>query len=251
MSNANRSEEEGKMSEIQSLISRVQWLATSVDRWNRAMLWGLVAAAIAAFWIVISTRLTVTRAKQLSIAQDELSDAKGRQLSLDLRDKDLRIAGLNRDSEALKSENLTLQSSLFSLQRQSESRWLTGEQKAKLSKLLSGAGENGAAIVSALMDGEASDFADDFDSSFQAAHWQTKRIKNLISGKFGVFVVTAEGTSLPRTKLLSDALTAVGIPHEVTTVKDGDASTSPAFQAGFLYLVIEHKPLPMAKNPRK
>jgi hypothetical protein len=101
------------------------------------------------------------------------------------------------------------------------------------------------------MDGEAADFADDFKSALESAYWQTVRIVNRISSKFGVAVVTCEGTQGPvllLAKRLSDALSAAGIAHELATFKNGDASTSPAFQSGYLYLVVEHKPLPAAKQ---
>jgi hypothetical protein len=104
----------------------------------------------------------------------------------------------------------------------------------------------GVAIVSPMADGEASDFADDFNSAIHdGAGWDTVRIKNRITEKFGVSVVTVDGTQpSPALNRLDWALTAIGVPHEVTTIKNGDASTSPPFQAGHLYLVIEHKPLP-------
>jgi hypothetical protein len=46
----------------------------------------------------------------------------------------------------------------------------------------------------------------------------------------------------PGVNALSDALTAIGITHEDLPYKDGDASSSPAFKAGYIYLVIGHKP---------
>jgi hypothetical protein len=150
------------------------------------------------------------------------------------------------EQERIRLENLTLQSRLASLQKQSEPRRLTGEQRASLTKRLASI-KDGLTIVSPMADGEASDFADDFNSAVQSAGWQTLRIANRISIKFGLSVVTVDGTALPQTQRLSDALTAIGLPHDVTTVKNGDASTSPAFQAGFLYLVVEHKPLPTTR----
>lgn len=167
---------------------------------------------------------------------------------------DARVAGLEKDAADAKAEMAKQQTraalaekNLLELQGQVEPRRLTESQKAELVRLLTGGGPNGVAIVTPLMDGEASDFADDFKSALEAANWQTVRIVNRISSRFGVAVVTCEGTGgpvLPLAKKLSDALTAAGIAHELTTFKAGDASTSPAFQAGYLYLVIEHKPLP-------
>lgn len=169
---------------------------------------------------------------------------------------DSRVAGLEKDAADAKAEMAKQQTraaiaekSLLELQRQAEPRRLSHGQKSELGSLLTGRGPNGVAIVTPLMDGEASDFADDFKSAVEAANWQTVRILNRISGKYGVAVVTCEGTQGPvllLAKRLSDALSAAGIVHTSETFKDGDASTSPAFQAGYLYLVIEHKPLPPA-----
>jgi hypothetical protein len=64
------------------------------------MLWGLVIAAIAAIWIVLSTRLAVIRAKELGTTQGLLSDAKDRQLQTDLKAKDIEIGNLRVKADA-------------------------------------------------------------------------------------------------------------------------------------------------------
>ena len=127
-------------------------------------------------------------------------------------------------------------------------RRLSGKQKTQLAESL-GIHRFGLTIVSPVVDPEASDFADDLDSAIHdGAHWETLRIRNRISLKFGVSIVTAKGTpELPESKVLDAALTAIGVAHDITVVENGDASTSPQFQAGFLYLVVEHKPLPAEK----
>jgi hypothetical protein len=165
------------------------------------------------------------------------------QFDRDLTDAKMELGKQQeRTAEAIeKAESERL--ARIKLEKELGPRRLTGEQKFELAKLLGGV-KAGVAIVSPMADGEASDFADDLDSAIKAASWETVRIKNLITEKFGLSVVTTEGTKLPSAKLLSDALTAVGILHNVTAVKNGDASISPAFQAGYLYLVVEHKPFP-------
>lgn len=85
MASATLSQKLGINSEIDSLTQRVTDLTYAVDFWNRWMLWGLVAASVAALWIVGATRLTVVRSKQLSMAQELLDSAKERQLQLDLK----------------------------------------------------------------------------------------------------------------------------------------------------------------------
>lgn len=212
--------------------------------------WGLIVGLVIG---VISTCLIVWMGKaKEAYLQKQVADTNARASDAQkiASEAGKETAEALVEQERLRNENLVLQSQLLELRKQSEARRLTGEQKSELVKLLSG-GNEGVAIVSPMADPEASDFADDFDSALQAAHWDTLRIRNRISTKFGVAVVTVEGTVLSRTKRLSDALTSVGIPHDVTTFKAGDASTSPPFQAGYLYLVIEHKPLPGIKSPKQ
>lgn len=83
------------VSEIQALTSRIGTLGQSVDFWNTWMVWALVFAAIAAIAVVVATRIALTRAKQLAYVQAELTQAKDRQLRLDLKDKDEKIAEAN------------------------------------------------------------------------------------------------------------------------------------------------------------
>lgn len=84
-------------SEIHTLTQRVTDLTNAVDLWNRWMLWGLLAAAVVAAWIVLTTRLAVNRSKDLSISQGLLDAAKDRQLQADLKDKDTAIGQLRVD----------------------------------------------------------------------------------------------------------------------------------------------------------
>jgi hypothetical protein len=90
MPNGQSSEGE-KVSEIQALTARVNVLSQSVDLWNLLMLWGLGVALIATAFVFIATRLIITRSGELSATQELLSAAKDRQLSSDLRDKDVKI----------------------------------------------------------------------------------------------------------------------------------------------------------------
>lgn len=196
---------------------------------------------------------------RLATGESDLAAAKlelGKQ-QVRAADADVRVAGLETEAanagiEMAKQQTRAAiaEKSLLELRAQVAPRRLSGKQKAELAALLAGEGRNGVAIVSPMMDGEASDFADDFKSAVETAHWETLRIVNRISSKFGLAVVTCEGTGEPvlaLAKRLDDALNSVGIAHEVTTFKNEDASTSPPFQTGYLYLVVEHKPLPNAK----
>jgi hypothetical protein len=86
----NRSEG-GNVPDIQRLSQSVRDLSASVDLWNELMIIGLAIAAVAAVFVVIATRIIVNRTGQLSTAQELLSVAKDRQLSSDLKDKDVKI----------------------------------------------------------------------------------------------------------------------------------------------------------------
>jgi hypothetical protein len=90
------------VSEIDSLAQKVTQLSASADFWNKAILWCLGAAALAAVFIVITTRLAILRTGQLSDAQGELANAKERGLASDLRAKDLQIAGLDKEAAELR-----------------------------------------------------------------------------------------------------------------------------------------------------
>jgi hypothetical protein len=124
-----------------------------------------------------------------------------------------------------------------------EPRRLTGAQKEELVRQLKGT-VSAVVIVSRVLDTESSDFAGDFDTALRAgAHWDTLRIRNRLSSKYGVSLGTVTGTQFsPEARLLDNALIAIGIVHDNPVFANGDASTSPAFQPGYLYLVIEQKP---------
>ena len=80
----------GNSSEIDSLTQRVVLLTNAFDFWKRWMLLGLGFAALAAIWIGVTTRLTIVRSKQLTVAQGDLDAAKEGQLNLDLKQKTLK-----------------------------------------------------------------------------------------------------------------------------------------------------------------
>jgi len=76
------------VSEIQALTVRAERPSKSVDWWNAAMIRTLILAAIAAVAVVVTTRIALARAKQLSNAQSEFSQAKDRDLQRALKGKD-------------------------------------------------------------------------------------------------------------------------------------------------------------------
>ena len=232
---------------IQGLIDHAHDLSQKVDWWNGAMLWTLILAAIAATLVVITTRMVILRSGQLADAQNEIIELKESEASLKIAAAQKAAGEANERAAEANEKTEREKLARLELERGVSPRRLTGEQRAELTKLLRRV-KAGVAIVSPITDGEASDFADDLDSAIKGASWETLRIKNRITEKFGLSVVTATGTALPSIKLLDDALTAIGVLHNVSTVKDGDASISPAFQTGYLYLVVDHKPLPQHRS---
>src|SRR5712691_4395853 len=84
--------------EIQVLTEHVRVLSQATDWWNALMIWALMAAAISAAAVVGTTMMALKGARQVAAAQSALIDAKDKQLALDLRDKDVKIAQAGKDA---------------------------------------------------------------------------------------------------------------------------------------------------------
>ncbi len=119
--------------EMESLISRVNDLQRSLDFWSTGNVWFVAATVMVAAALFFTQFMSVRRAKDLSRAQSELSEAKERQLVVDLKEKDERIseagekasaadqraaeaneraAQLEMKAEKLHKENIDLEASL-------------------------------------------------------------------------------------------------------------------------------------------
>jgi hypothetical protein len=97
--NNNAAISEGEnVPEIQTLSQRVLALNQATDWWNTAMIWALVFTALSAIAVVGTTVMALKRAKQVGDAQAELIHAKDAKLTLDLGDKDLKIAQAGKDA---------------------------------------------------------------------------------------------------------------------------------------------------------
>jgi hypothetical protein len=81
---------------IDSLTSRIDSLNRSADWWNSGYLLFVTLSVILAGVTVYFQYTAVKKARLLADAQAQLSRAKEQQLSGDLKDKDLKIAGLNK-----------------------------------------------------------------------------------------------------------------------------------------------------------
>lgn len=226
-----------------------------LDYWERAenIAVGFVIIGVIGEYIADFTKFARTEEKQkklakistllliLSLAAELICLVKSNHLSGQI------IAELGKDTaEAQKiAEREKLDRVKF--ENQMIARRLTEIQQVALFKLLQVRPE-AIVIVTSFQDSEAADYAEDFESVFRRAGWETMRIRNHISTKFGLQLGVTEGTLLEGPKRISAALLSAQIPHQTVSFKDGDASTSPAFQKGVIYLVIEHKPEPVSTN---
>lgn len=247
------------MPEIQALMDRIQRLGQSVDHWNAAMVGALILTAAAALAVLFTTRMVIVRSKQLSEAQGTLLRAKDAQLSLDLKTKDERIADLNRQASDAEREIALANQHAAEATAKAESerlarvklehelapRRLNAEQIHKLAELLKDEPEP-IAIVSAVVDGESADFANDFDTAFKAAGWETKRFPTRITVERGLEIGTqgkASGLIAQVMSRVQRAFTAVGIPCRIAEFRADDHSFSAiGFEKNVLYIVVNHKP---------
>ncbi len=155
-------------------------------------------------------------------------------------------AQLRKDAESERLARVKLEGAVAS-------RRLNGKQKAKFTSFLKQYPDPvGIVVVSAALDSESSDFADDFNSAITDAQWKTLRLRDRLTSKTGISLGVFEGTPeldpwnrpiLKLKKRIADALTAIEVPYnDVTFGKDDKNSTFTPFERGPIYLVIEHKP---------
>jgi hypothetical protein len=176
----------------------------------------------------------------------DLTEAK-----TELGKQETRAADAEAHLEKLRGDNLKLQADLLKLRKESEPRRLAGTQRYTLHDLLESM-PTPIAVVSRLFDTEGSDFADDFESAFRAAHWTPIRVRDRISTAYGVSIgFVPEATEPPEINLLSDALTAIGVHHDIVHLVDGDGSMSPHVQRHVLYLLIEQHPPLAGTSPKR
>jgi hypothetical protein len=81
--------------DIQSVTDEIQRLSQSVAWWNKWVIGGMAATAIAASVLVIAQMMVNREAKSLSEAQDRLLKLKDEKLSKELSDKGVLIAEAN------------------------------------------------------------------------------------------------------------------------------------------------------------
>lgn len=121
------------MQEIQSLILRIQRLGQAVDWWNTAMIIALIIAALAAVAVVVTTRMALVKAKELTDAQGELDKAKDRELQDSLKAKDVDIGKVQLVADEAKERTAKVESD--NLQLKTELERATAESRSKQAEL--------------------------------------------------------------------------------------------------------------------
>lgn len=193
---------------------------------------GLIAGLVAG---VVSTVLIVW-----------MGNVKEGYLKRDVAHAQLSAAEANEKAEAEKLARVRLEKDV-------SPRRLTGEQRIKLTKLLEQyADPVGIVVVSAFLDSESSDFADDFNAAIADAKWKTLRFKDRLTQRTGISLGVLEGTPrldpwgrpiIELKQRVGEALTGIGILYnDATFGKDDIHSTGVEFERGPIYLVVEHKP---------
>jgi hypothetical protein len=151
------------------------------------------------------------------------------------------------ETERLQALTTEAERRLEALRAEVADRRLSPVQRERILSGLQGR-KSVAVVVSPMADPEAGAFADDLARVLREAGWETARIRNRITTETGLALGAVSGVRFsPEAELLIAALKDVGVPHRIVEFQDGDASTSPQFKRGFLYLVVEHKPGPTVK----
>jgi hypothetical protein len=227
------------MGELRRFIMLPMWPSENTasklyDLANGALIVGLVIGVISTCLIVrMGGKKDAYLKKALSETNERAANAEQRAAEANKAAEDERLARIKLEGQVV-------------------GRRLSGAQKAKLTAILkSDPDPVGIVIVPAFWDGESSDFADDFNAAIADAKWKTFRIKNRATERIGVSLGIVEGTpeldpwhrSIAGLRQeVAKALDAIGVPyHDVIFGKSELASTSPPFEPGPIYLVIEHK----------
>ncbi len=85
-------------SEIQSLTTQSNNLSASIDRWNSSYVWFGGIALLIALFVFTAQFIIIRKSRLLATVQGNLLAAKDRELQIDLRDKDVQIAGLHAEA---------------------------------------------------------------------------------------------------------------------------------------------------------
>ncbi len=163
------------------------------------------------------------------------ANAKAEGFRLEIARANAASAQANEIAERERLARLKLEASL-------SPRRLTGMQIEQLVSSLKRSPVGSIVIVSALLDVESSDFADDFDKAFIGAGWKTWRYKNRSTEETGLKIGTVSGTfDGGEAKEIGNLIASVGVRVEPVSFRLDDQSTAPNFEKGVLYFVVDHK----------
>jgi hypothetical protein len=155
----NHSTGELIMMEIQSLTSRIHDLQRAFDFWTTGYVWLVAITVFLAIALFLTQFMSVRRGKELTQAQTELAAVRDRQLTMDLKEKDEKIAEANARAAE----------SLLALERFKKPRRLSSEQHALLVENLKRFA--GTEYDLAANDPESLDFALDIERALGDAGW--------------------------------------------------------------------------------
>ena len=148
---------------IEDLTRQAAQLHDTVNWWNDWVVRSLIAAALAAAAVVVTTRMQLFRAKQLDEVQAQLLKSKEAQLASDLKDKDVKIAEANERANQAALE----------LAKFKAPRTLSGEQMNQIvMKMRRFAGTEFDGGVGPVNDPEPLHLFDQIAQSLTAAGWR-------------------------------------------------------------------------------
>jgi len=170
---------------ISTLNQRVEDLEGSVNFWNDLYIWLLAFTTLLAAVLFVTQYVAGKRGRQLATAQKELLEAKDKQLSLDLKSKDVGIEEAKKDAatassraEDLKKQNLETEKKLeqerlsrIELEERVAFRRIVPKERTELaSRLKSFAGQT-VGLWFNVGDHEGAIFASDIASALEVAKW--------------------------------------------------------------------------------
>ena len=180
------------MSDVQTLTERARVLSQSVDWWNTAVIFALVCAALAAIAVVVTTRVAFVRAKALTDTQAKLLQVKEAQLTIDLKDKDLKIADAggkaataeriadgfrleiaNANERAAQANRIAEEERLarIRIEEKMAPRRLSPAQRDQIARKLNSFAGQKVNLLAYGGDAESIGFANDIIATFSAAGW--------------------------------------------------------------------------------
>ncbi len=130
---ANSHSRKDNVLDIQSITEEIQRLSQSVAWWNKWVIGGMAATAIAASVLVIAQMMVNREAKSLSEAQERFLKLKDEKLSKELSDKGVLIAEANE--RAANADKKAAEAQL-ELAKFKAPRTLTDEQRERITRKL-------------------------------------------------------------------------------------------------------------------